>query len=62
MTSATFFKTAGSILAVGLLSATLFAQSTAATRYDNQIQDTVTHKLAAKNQFGMCSRRWKTAL
>jgi hyperosmotically inducible periplasmic protein len=52
MTSATFFKTAGSILAVALLSATLVAQTTAATRYDNQIQETVTHKLAAKSQFG----------
>jgi osmotically-inducible protein OsmY len=52
MTSATFFKAAGSILAVGLLGATLVAQTTAATRYDHQIQDTVTHKLAAKSQFG----------
>ena len=52
MTSATFFKAAGSILAVGLLGATLVAQTTAATRYDHQIQDTVTNKLAAKSQFG----------
>jgi osmotically-inducible protein OsmY len=51
MTSATFFKTAGSILAAGLLSATLVAQPTAATRYDNQIQTSVSHKLAAKSQF-----------
>jgi osmotically-inducible protein OsmY len=29
----------------------LVAQSTAATRYDTQIQDTVAHKLAAKKQF-----------
>jgi hyperosmotically inducible protein len=40
----------GPLLAVGLLSASLFAQS-AASRYDDQIQTTVTHKLAAKNQF-----------
>jgi hyperosmotically inducible periplasmic protein len=38
------------LLAVGLLSAMVFAQ-TAAARYDNQIQTTVAHKLAAKNQF-----------
>jgi osmotically-inducible protein OsmY len=42
---------AGSLLAVGLLSATLAAQTTAAARYDNQIQTAVTHKLAAKTQF-----------
>jgi osmotically-inducible protein OsmY len=36
---------------VGVLSATLAAQSAAATRYDNQIQTTVTQKLAAKKQF-----------
>jgi hyperosmotically inducible protein len=52
MTSKTFFKTAGSILAAGLLSATLVAQPTAATRYDNQIQTSITQKLAAKSQFG----------
>jgi hyperosmotically inducible protein len=54
MTSATkqgILKTVGSLLAVGLLSATLFAQTAAAARYDNQIQTTITHKLAAKNQF-----------
>ena len=45
-------KTAGSLLAAGLLSATLFAQP-ASTRinYDNQIQTTVGQKLAAKSQF-----------
>jgi hyperosmotically inducible protein len=36
---------------VGLLSATLMAQTGAASRYDNQIQNTVTHKLASKSQF-----------
>jgi osmotically-inducible protein OsmY len=41
----------GSLLAVGLLSATLVAQTAAASRYDNQIQSTVTHKLASKTQF-----------
>jgi hyperosmotically inducible protein len=45
-----FLKTAGSLLAVGLLGATLAAQTPAATRYDNQIQTTVTQKLAKKSQ------------
>ena len=44
-------KSVGALLVVGLLSATLVAQPAAATRYDNQIQTTVTHKLAAKKQF-----------
>src|SRR6266851_6345571 len=44
-------KTAGSLLAVGVLSATLTAQTTTADRYDNQIQTTVTQKLTAKSQF-----------
>jgi hyperosmotically inducible protein len=48
----TFAKWAGITLAVGLLSATLIAQTPAAARYDNQIQTAVTQKLAAKNQFG----------
>ena len=47
-----FRNTAGSLLAIGLLSATLAAQTPTAARYDNQIQTTVTHKLAAKSQFG----------
>ena len=38
---------AGTLLAVGLTGASLFAD-TAATRYDNQIQTTVTQKLAKK--------------
>lgn len=42
---------AGSLLAVGLLSATLVAQPAAAACYDNQIQTTVTAKLAHKSQF-----------
>jgi len=44
-------KLAATMLAVGLLSATLVAQTAAAARYDNQIQNAVTHKLAAKSQF-----------
>jgi hyperosmotically inducible protein len=40
------------MLAVGLLSATLLAQTpAAAARYDNQIQTAVTQKLEAKKQF-----------
>ena len=41
----------GTVLAVGLMGAMLVAQTPAATRYDNQIQTTVTQKLASKNQF-----------
>jgi osmotically-inducible protein OsmY len=53
-------KAAGSLLALGLLSATLVAQTTiapttahtaSAARYDNQIQTAVAQKLAAKSQF-----------
>jgi hyperosmotically inducible periplasmic protein len=44
-------KAAGTLLGVGLLSATLVAQPAAATRYDNQIENTVAQKLAAKDQF-----------
>jgi hyperosmotically inducible periplasmic protein len=44
-------KTVGALLAVGLLSATLVAQTAAATRYDNQIQTAVMQKLAKKSQF-----------
>jgi len=46
------FKTlAGSLLAVGLLSTTLLADTGAAARYDSQVQTAVTKKLASKNQF-----------
>jgi osmotically-inducible protein OsmY len=41
---------AGSLLSVGLLSVTLVAQTGSASRYDNQIQDVVAHKLASKKQ------------
>ena len=51
MTSKGFVRAAGSLLAVGVLSATLVAQNAAAARYDNQIQTAVTHKLASKSQF-----------
>ncbi len=44
-------KIVGSLLAVGLLSATLVAETEAATRYDNQIQTSVAQKLAKKRQF-----------
>ena len=52
MTNKSLGRLVGSLLAVGLLSATLVAQPTAASRYDNQIQTLITHKLAAKSQFG----------
>ncbi len=51
MTAKSFMKAAGSLLAVGVLSATLAAQNEAATRYDNQIETKVSQKLAAKAQF-----------
>ena len=46
-----FRKIAGSVLAVGLLGATLMAEPTVASRYDAQIQNAVTQKLASKNQY-----------
>jgi osmotically-inducible protein OsmY len=51
VTRKNLLKAAGSLLAVGLLSATLVAQPGSAARYDNQIQTAVTQKLAAKSQF-----------
>ncbi|MGA7909519.1 MAG: BON domain-containing protein [Candidatus Sulfotelmatobacter sp.] len=51
MTGRNLLKAVGSLLTVGLLGATLVAQTPAAARYDNQIQTAVTAKLAAKNQF-----------
>jgi hyperosmotically inducible protein len=44
-------KSVGSLLAVGVLGATMFAQDATLTRYDNPIQTAVARKLAAKNQF-----------
>src|SRR5581483_1917044 len=46
-----FRKLAGSLLAVGLLSATLMAETGAAARYDTQVQNAVTQKLASKDQY-----------
>lgn len=42
---------AGALIAVALLSVTLFADTGAAARYDDQVQTAVTHKLDAKKQF-----------
>jgi hyperosmotically inducible periplasmic protein len=44
-------KIAGSLLAIGLLSATLMAETSAAARNDTQVQNAVTQKLASKNQY-----------
>ena len=44
-------NTAGALIAVALLSAAMFAETGAAARYDDQIQNAVTHKLASKSQF-----------
>jgi len=46
-----FKKLAGSLLAVGLLSATLMAETGAASRYDSQVQTAVTQKLTSKSQY-----------
>ncbi|MGA9305072.1 MAG: BON domain-containing protein [Candidatus Sulfotelmatobacter sp.] len=51
MTARSLLKSAGSLLAAGLLNATLVAQTAAATRFDNQIQTGVAEKLAKKSQF-----------
>ena len=51
MTRQSFANAVGSLAAVAALSATLFAQTSAASRYDNQIQTAVAHKLASKSQF-----------
>lgn len=41
----------GSLLAIGLLSATLLAETSTASRYDKQVQNAVTQKLASKSQY-----------
>ncbi len=46
-----FKKLAGSLLAIGLLSATLMAETSTASRYDNPLQTAVTQKLALKSQY-----------
>jgi hyperosmotically inducible protein len=51
MTRKALLKMAGSLLLVGVLGATLTAQTAAATRYDDQIQNAVTQKLEKKSQF-----------
>ncbi|HEX3821301.1 MAG TPA: BON domain-containing protein [Candidatus Sulfotelmatobacter sp.] len=51
MKSNSLVKMAGSLLAVGILSISLAAETGAASRYDGQIQNIVTQKLASKNQF-----------
>ena len=51
MTATSLLKAAASLLAVGLLSAALVAQTAATARYDNQIQTSVMQKLAKKSQF-----------
>jgi len=44
-------RLAGSLLAIGLLSTVLVAETSAASRYDTQLQNAVTQKLASKNQY-----------
>ena len=46
-----FKRVFGVLLSVGLLSAALAAETSAASRYDNQLQTAVTQKLASKNQY-----------
>ncbi len=47
----TLKRLAGSLLAIGLLGATLVAETAAASRYDSQLQNAVTNKLASKSQY-----------
>ena len=46
-----FKKVLGSMLSIGLLSTALIAETSAASRNDNQVQTAVTQKLASKSQF-----------
>lgn len=46
-----FKKAMGLVLATGLLGTALVAETSAATRFDNQVQSAVTQKLASKKQF-----------
>jgi hyperosmotically inducible periplasmic protein len=46
-----FRKFLGVLVSVGLLSAVLAAETSAASRYDNQLQNAVMQKLASRNQF-----------
>jgi hyperosmotically inducible periplasmic protein len=42
---------AGLLLAIGLMSAVLMAETSAASRYDTQLQNAVTQKLVSKSQY-----------
>jgi osmotically-inducible protein OsmY len=44
-------RLAASLLAIGLLSATLVAETNSAARYDNQLQNAVSQKFASKSQY-----------
>jgi len=44
-------RLAGLLLAIGLMSSMLMAETSAASRYDNQLQNAVTQKLASKRQY-----------
>jgi hyperosmotically inducible periplasmic protein len=44
-------KVAGALLAIGLLSGMLIAETNSASRYDAQVQNAVMHKLASKSQY-----------
>ncbi len=44
-------KIAGSLLAIGLLSATLMAETSTAARHDQQVHNAVTQKLTSKSQY-----------
>src|SRR5215467_4707877 len=46
-----FKRVFGVLLSVGLLTAALAAETSAASRYDNQLQTAATQKLAAKSQY-----------
>ncbi|HXJ88653.1 MAG TPA: BON domain-containing protein [Candidatus Binatia bacterium] len=46
-----FRRLTGSLLAIGLLGATLMAETGAASRYDTQLQSAVTQRLASKSQY-----------
>ena len=46
-----FKKVLGSMLSIGLLSTALIAETSAASRNDNQVQTAVTQKLGSKNQY-----------
>jgi len=51
LTKRSLLKAVTALLAAGFFGETLMAETSTASRYDNQIQTTVSHKLAAKGQF-----------